>query len=170
VLDVTTTITINGAEGERFLASLASYSAPVPRALRWLAASRHRSIEVDPRDAEQIARFVDDLLDAGWIDMVAPPLLYSPKVGDLVLVVAESLLEVARSTPGLPPTWLCVPAGTEGKLLGYRERGGESFAIVEIALARRVVIYVREQKITRGTRSLASPLRRRGLAHRPSRS
>jgi hypothetical protein len=168
VLDVTTTITINGSEGERFLASLASYSAPVPRALRWLATSRHRSIDVDPSDAEQIAQFVDDLLDAGWIDVAAPPLLYSPKVGDLVVLVAEALLEVARTAPGLPPTWLCLPAGTEGTLLGYRERGGESFAIVEITLARRIVVYVREQRITRGTRTLARP-HRRGPARRTTR-
>ncbi|HSD90681.1 MAG TPA: hypothetical protein VLB44_24320 [Kofleriaceae bacterium] len=166
MLDVTTTITINGSEGERFLASLASYSAPVPRALRWLATSRHRSIEVAPRDAEQIARFVDDLLDAGWIDVAAPPLLYSPKVGDHVALVAEALLEVARTAPGLPPTWLCLPAGVEGKLLGYRERGGESFAIVEMAFDRGVVVYVREQRITRASRSLAAPLPRRGRARR----
>lgn len=165
---MTTTITINGSEGERFLASLASYSAPVPRALRWLATSSHRSIDVGVGDAEQIARFVDDLLDAGWIEVAAPPLLYSPKVGDLVVLVGEALLEVARTAPGLPPTWICLPAGLEGTLLGYRERGGESFGIVEMQLDRRVVVYVREHKITRGMRSLASPLRRRGLARRTS--
>ena len=52
MLDLTTTITVNGVQGERFLSSLGSYRCLVPRALRWLAQGDHRSIQVDPADAE----------------------------------------------------------------------------------------------------------------------
>src|SRR4051794_20462158 len=104
MLDVTTTITINGDEGDRFLASLARYRAPVPRALRWLADSAYRSIEVDRRDAEQIAAFVGELIASGWIDVDQPPLLFSPRIGDQVRLRCDVLAEVARHMPGLPPT------------------------------------------------------------------
>lgn len=149
MLDVTTTITINGAQGERFLASLASYRAPVPRALRWLARSEHGSIEVDRRDAELVAAFVGDLLASGWIDIDEPPLLFSPRVGDQVLICADVLAEVTRQTPGLPPTWRFLPAGITGKLLGWR---GEARAIVDIdgigAGDRRLVVVVSVAHIT----------------------
>jgi hypothetical protein len=60
----------------------------------------------------------------------------------------DTLVEVARSTPGLPPTWLCVPKGAEGKVLGYRDRDEESFAIVEVdGFDKRTVVYVRETKL-----------------------
>lgn len=147
MLDVTTTITINGAEGDRFLASLSRYRAPVPRALRWLADSRYRSIEVDRRDAEQIAAFVGELLASGWIDIEQPPLLFSPRVGDQVRLRDDVLVEVARHAPGLPPTWRCVPAGTTGRLLGWR---GEGRAIVDVdGMERRLVVFVSTERVTR---------------------
>ena len=63
----------------------------------------------------------------------------------------DTLVEVARSSPGLPPMWLCVPKGAEGKVLGYRDRNEESFAMVEVnALDKRTVVYVRESKVTTG--------------------
>ena len=80
-----------------------------------------------------------------------PSLSGSPRVGDIVMWPRDSLVEVARSTPGLPPTWLCVPKGAEGKVLGYRDRDEESFAIVEVAgFDKRTVVYVREAKLANG--------------------
>ena len=80
-----------------------------------------------------------------------PSLSGSPRVGDIVTWPGDALVEVARSSPGLPPTWLCVPRGAEGKVLGYRDRNEESFAIVEInGFERRTVVYVREAKLATG--------------------
>ena len=73
--------------------------------------------------------------------------LVPPSVGDVVAVQHDVLVELVRGAAGLPPTWLMLPAGTEGKILGYRERAGESYAIVEIPADRKLVVYVREQKL-----------------------
>ncbi|HEY5949028.1 MAG TPA: hypothetical protein VIV40_26230 [Kofleriaceae bacterium] len=147
MLDVTTTITINGNEGDRFLASLATYRAPVPRALRWLADSEFRSIEVDLTDAELIAEFVSELIASGWIDVDGPPLLFSPRVGDQVRMRSDVLAEIARQAPGLPPTWRYVPAGTTGRLLGWR---GEARAVVDIDdTDKRLVVFISLEHVTR---------------------
>jgi hypothetical protein len=147
MLDVTTTITINGEEGDRFLASLATYRAAVPRALRWLADGDGRSVEVDRHDAELIADFIHELLDSGWVDVAEPPLLFSPLVGDQVLIRGDVLAEIARQAPGLPPTWRFLPAGTTGRMLGWR---GESRAIVDIdGTERRLVVFVSVDGVTR---------------------
>jgi hypothetical protein len=147
MLDVTTTITINGAEGDRFLASLAAYRAPVPRALRWLADSDYRSIEVDRTDAEVIALFVSDVIASGWIDVDEPPLLFSPRIGDQVRMRGDVLAEIARHAPGLPPSWRFLPEGTTGKLVGWR---GEGRAVIEVeGMERRLVVFVSTAHITR---------------------
>ncbi len=146
-IDVTTTITINGDDGDRFLASLATYRAPVPRALRWLATSERRAIEVDSIDADVIAEFVSHVLESGWIDVVEPPLLFSPLVGDQVRMRSDVLAEIARQAPGLPPTWRFLPAGTTGRLLGWR---GETRAVVDIDdVDRRLVVFVRVDALVR---------------------
>jgi hypothetical protein len=156
MLDVTTTITINGDHGDRFLASLATYRAPVPRALLWLADNDYRSIEVDRLDADTIAEFVSDLIASGWIDLDEPPLWFSPFVGDQVLVRSDVLAEIARQAPGLPPTWRYLPAGTTGKLLGWR---GEGRAVVDVdGTERRLVVFVSVNAVTRA--------RLPGLTHR----
>ena len=147
MLDVTTTITINGNEGDRFLASLARYRAPVPRALRWLATGDYRSIEVDCRDADEVATFVEGLLGTGWIEIGAPPLLFSPRVGERVLVCGDVLVEVGRHAPGTAPSWRYLPTGTTGRLLGWR---GEGRAIVEVHGAeRRLVVFMGVRWLTR---------------------
>ena len=154
VLDLTTTtITVNGPQGERFLSSLLSYRAPVPRALRWLAQGAQRSIEVDPRDAEVVAQFVDELLASGWLD-VDQPLLFSPRVGDEVLVTHDVLAEVSRTGRNAPSSWRFVEAGSRGKLLGWRGVEDEpSRAVIELhGVERRVVVFVREGKVTRARR------------------
>lgn len=146
-MDVTTTITINGDAGARFLASLSGYRAPVPRALRWLAQNTFRSIEVDRRDADAVAAFVGEVLASGWVAVEEPPLLFSPYVGDQVRVCADVLAEVGRTAPGLPPSWRFVPAGTTGRMLGWR---GEDRAIIDIdGMERRLVVFVRTDKVTR---------------------
>jgi hypothetical protein len=90
-----------------------------------------------------------------------PSLSGSPRVGDIVMWPRDALVEVARSTPGLPPTWLCVPAGAEGKVLGYRDRNEESFAVVEVGgFERRTVVYVREAKLATGTHARETSHRR----------
>ena len=80
------------------------------------------------------------------IDTTPLPLL-GPQVGDAVAVQHDVLAELARTAAGLPPTWLMLPAGTQGKVLGYRDRGGESYAIVEIQIDRKLIVFVREQKL-----------------------
>lgn len=153
MLDLTTTITINGAQGERFLSSLGGYRMPVPRALRWLAQGEHRSIEVDPTDAEHVAKFVDDLLATGWLD-VEQPLLFSPRVGDEVLVTCDALAEVSRVGKNAPSSWRLVEVGTRGKLIGWRDQEGQpAKAVIDLAgVERRLVVFVSERKVTRARR------------------
>lgn len=153
VLDMTTTITVNGAQGDKFLSSLGGYRMPLPRALRWLASGEQRSIQVDPTDAEHVAKFVDDLLESGWLD-VEQPLLFSPRVGDEVLVTHEALAEVSRVGKNSPCSWRHVEAGTRGKLIGWRDTDGEpAKAVIDLAgVERRLVVFVSEKKVTRARR------------------
>ncbi len=144
----TTTITVNGSQGERFLTSLFSYRAPVPRALRWLAQGQRQSIEVDPTDAEVVARFVDELLASGWID-VEQPLLFSPRIGDEICVTSDTLAEVTRMGRNAPSSWRFVEAGSRGKLLGFQ---GERAAIELHGVERRVVVLLGQGKVTRARR------------------
>jgi hypothetical protein len=155
VLDLPTTITINGPQGERFLSSLGGYEMPLPRALHRLAQGEQRSIQVDPADAELVAKFVDELLASGWLD-VEQPLLFSPRVGDEVLVTHEVLAEVSLVGKHAPAAWRLVAAGTRGKLIGYKDREGEPpRAVVDLAgVERRLVVFVTESKITRARRRL----------------
>jgi hypothetical protein len=153
VLDPTTTITINGAQGERFLSSLGGYQMPLPRALRRLAQSEQRSIQVDPADAELVSKFVEDLLAAGWLD-VEQPLLFSPCIGDEVLITHEALAEVSLVGKHAPAAWRLVAAGSRGKLIGWKDREGEpARAVVDLAgVERRLVVFISESKITRARR------------------
>lgn len=151
MLELPTKITINGAEGDRFLSSLAGYAAPLPQALHRLA--EQRSVEVDSADAELVEEFVEDLLSSGWLD-VDQPLLFSPRVGDEVVVRYDVLAEGARSGPALPHIWRFLEAGTRGKLIGWRDRAGEpSRAVVDVIGAeRRLVVFVGEHHVTRAPR------------------
>jgi hypothetical protein len=170
MLDVTTTITINGPAGERFLSSLAAYEAPVPRALHYLASSDYRSIEVDRNDAELIAQFVDHLLASGWLHLEEPPLLYSACVGDHVMFARDVLAELGREAAGLPPTWLLVPGGTRGTLLGWRDRECDSRAIIDLlGVDHRTVVFVGERSVTRAVTQVANRPRPAARRRRPSR-
>jgi hypothetical protein len=147
MLDVTTTITVNGDEGARFLASLENFRGPVPRALQWLAEHAEQAVQVDRNDAALIADFIGELLASGWIDLDEPPLLFSPRVGDEVTLRADVLAELARHAPGLPPTWQFVHGGATGRLLGWR---GENRAIVELDTEeRRCVVFVGTDAVVR---------------------
>ena len=69
----------------------------------------------------------------------------SPRVGDQVRMCSDVLAEIARQVPGLPPTWRYLPAGTTGKLLGWR---GEARAVVDIDdSAKRLVVFVSANRI-----------------------
>ena len=72
----------------------------------------------------------------------------APRVGDQMSLRSDVLAEIARHAPGLPPTWRFLPAGTTGKLLGWR---GEARAVVEIEEPdygnRRLVVFVKAERI-----------------------
>ena len=154
MLDIPTTITVNGAQGDRFLSSLGTYSNPVPRALRHLASGDQRSIQVDPTAAEHVASFVDELLASGWLIGVEQPLLFSPRVGDEVLVLSDSLAEVSHTGKHAPVSWRLIEKGTRGKLIGWRDVADEPpRAVIDLAgVERRLVVFVGETKVTRARR------------------
>ncbi|MDB4959567.1 MAG: hypothetical protein JWO36_7136 [Myxococcales bacterium] len=153
MLDVTTTITVNGRSGDRFLSSLVLYESPLPQVLYALARGDRRTLEVDADDADLVARFVDDLIDSGWIAVEAPPLLFSPRVGDEVVLRCEVLAEVARVSQTVPQIWRALPAETRGKLIGWRDREGDTRAVVDVVGAqRRLVVFVGDQHVTRAAR------------------
>jgi hypothetical protein len=89
-----------------------------------------------------------------------------PHVGEQVLLRRDALVEVARTAPGLPPTWRFLPAGTRGRLLGWRDRASEAAAIIEVdGVERRLVVYLGEGKVDRAAAPVARhhvPSRRAG--------
>jgi hypothetical protein len=126
-----TTITVNGAEGLQFLASLQEERArPVPPAL--VAMIEHVTtatfgphdienvrLECTPTAANEIAAFVESLGvhagRTGW------PLLFSAEIGDLVVIVRDALAEMdgpKRSSPGR--IWRFVAGGTRARLVARR--------------------------------------------------
>jgi hypothetical protein len=120
-----TTITVNGAEGLQFLASLQEQRArPVPPAL--VAMIEHVTtasfgpqdienvrLECTPSAANEIAAFVESLGSPRW------PLLFSAEIGDLVVIVRDVLAEMhvgKRETR----TWRFVAGGTRARLISRR--------------------------------------------------
>jgi hypothetical protein len=80
------------------------------------------------------------------------------RVGDHVTIDRDVLAELGREAAGLPPTWFCVPAGTHGKLIGWRDREEDSRAIIDlVGTDRRVIVFVGESNVTRATRELHAP-------------
>ena len=123
-----TTITINGSEGVRFLASIGTrYGGPIPAPLAAMIdhvrVSRgnpidHLVLEVEPWLADQIAEFVAELVTAGFED-VRQPLLFSAQVGDVVVLVRDVLAEMHVSKHELR-TWRHVDGGTRGRVISRR--------------------------------------------------
>lgn len=125
-----TTITVNGTEGLRFLASLQEHaqqdSRPVPPALAAMLAHltaatstdelEHVRLELAAPLAEEIATFVEHVAQdqgACW------PLLFSAQIGDLVVLVRDVLAEM-HITRREARTWRFLPAGTVGRLVSHK--------------------------------------------------
>jgi hypothetical protein len=124
-----TTITVNGPEGLRFLASLQELSQRddhprVPPALAAMiehvtgASSQedleHVRLEVAAPLADEIAAFVDELGSPdSW------PLLFSAQLNDLVVLVRDVLAEV-HVTKREGRTWQYLAAGTVGRLVARK--------------------------------------------------
>ncbi|MEO8702210.1 MAG: hypothetical protein ABI867_19355 [Kofleriaceae bacterium] len=125
-----TTITVNGSKGFQFLDSLVAVPS-IPAALVAIIASiidqastqrlsHDCSVEVEPRLAEEIAAFVDDLLGVPH----EPPLLFSAHAGDLVVLVRDALVEMQLSAKAVkarePRTWRHLARGTRGRFVERR--------------------------------------------------
>ena len=73
------------------------------------------------------------------------------RVGDRVTVRRDVLAELGRMAAGLPPTWYCVPAGTPGRLIGWRD----ARAVIDLdGTSQRVVVLVGEGHLARAARQL----------------
>jgi hypothetical protein len=99
---------------------------------------------------------------------------FAPVVGDRVVAHRDTLVELGRQTAGLPPTWFCIPAGTAGTLLGWRDRAEDTRAVVAVEQGdERVILFVSLENIVRDPgvpRARIAPLvpvaRRRGPRRR----
>jgi hypothetical protein len=132
-----TTITVNGSEGVRFLASLTERAArargPVPPALVAMiehvvqagldeAEVEQVKLEVAAPLAEEIAAFVEDVSAGGT------PLLFSAQIGDLVVTVRDALVEM-HAGKRESRTWRYLPRGTRGRLMSRRGDFGKLFLL-----------------------------------------
>jgi hypothetical protein len=71
------------------------------------------------------------------------------RVGDRVTVRRDVLAELGRLAAGLPPTWCCIPAGTPGRLIGWRD----ARAVIDLdGTAQRIVVFVGERNLARALR------------------
>lgn len=146
----TTTITLNGALGSHFLAQL---RPRLPRPLVELLAASARAqregppvIEVETRIADQLAAFVEGVLAEGEVQVDGPPLLFSPELGDHVLIARDALveLEVARKAK---PLWCSIARGTRGRLIARRGSHGRVY-LTDGPFVRQY-IYVTDRSMTR---------------------
>ncbi len=121
-----TTITVNGAEGLSFLASLLEQHArderPIPPALAAMiehvtAGGPHDlenvRLEVTTPLAEEIAAYVEDLSGG------RQPLLFSAEIGDLVVIVRDVLVEMAVGKRE-SRTWRYLAGGTRARLVSRK--------------------------------------------------
>jgi hypothetical protein len=134
-----TTIRVNGLHGTQFLPLLAGHGDLAP-ALAPLLDGRVTALEVDTLLAERVANFIEPFLVADDID---PPLLFSPNVGDSVVIVRDALLEFQSPARRGPKIWRFTPRGTKGRVIaheGDRDR-------VQIESSREVA-YVRPLSMT----------------------
>lgn len=115
-----TTITVNGLGGARFLSvlgeQLASHRSHLHPALAPLLDGRVTSLEVDTALAEQVADALEPLL---LDDAAPPPLLFSPNVGDSIVIVRDALFEYQPPARRGARIWRFTPCGTKGRVIAH---------------------------------------------------
>jgi hypothetical protein len=153
-----TTITVNGSEGLRFLSMLGTrLRGRIPPVLAAMVdhaqvarPSEHVALEVESWLAEQVARFVDELVDSGF-DEVELPLLFSPQVGDEVRIVRDALVEIHVGRHELR-TWRCIPRDTRGRVVARRGDVGKVLlldAARDTGVERDRHVYISDRCMTR---------------------
>jgi hypothetical protein len=144
----TTTITVNGLGGSRFLsilgAKLTRHLGRLGPALAPLLDGRADSVEVDTNLAEEVADFVERLL-AEHTPATAddPPLLFSPNVGDSVAIVRDALCEFQAPAKRAPRIWRLIPRGTRGRVIAHQ---GETDRV--LLEPSREIAFVRPRSMT----------------------
>ncbi len=148
----TTTITVNGLGGSRFLsilgAKLTRHLGRLGPALAPLLDGRVDSVEVDTNLAEEVADFVERLLAEHTPTEVTasaddPPLLFSPNVGDSVAIVRDALCEFQSPAKRAPRIWRFVPRGTRGRVIAHQ--GDTDRVLLEPS---REIAFVRPRSMT----------------------
>jgi hypothetical protein len=142
-----TTIRVNdltpGLHGTHFLPllveTLASHRDLAPQ-LAPLLDGRVSSLEVDIQVAERVANMIEPFLVA---DDIEPPLLFSPNVGDSVVIVRDALLEFQSPARRGPKIWRFTPRGTTGRVIAH---DGETYC-VQLDGSREIA-HVRPPSIT----------------------
>ncbi len=67
-------------------------------------------------------------------------------VGDYVAFARDVLAELARPTPGAPPTWRCVTAGTRARVIGWRD----ARPVLDVqSTERRLVVFAQPASVAR---------------------
>lgn len=147
-----TTITVNGVDGMRFLFSVhhtLRLQMPIPPALEWLLHSQDPSIDVQAADADQVEAFVDQLQADGLV--TGAPLLFSPRLGDEVVIVRDALLEVLGARRA-PRTWHFIARGTRARLVARHDAIGR--IVIGDGPHAREVAFAGELTMTRARRPL----------------
>jgi hypothetical protein len=152
-----TTITVNGTEGVRFLASLGSrFRGPLPPALAAMIdhvkvarPNDHVALEVESWLADQIAELVAELVHAGF-EGVQQPLLFSAQIGDQVILVRDALVEMQVSKHEMR-TWRWMPAGTRGRVTS--RRGDTCKVVLRDGPEAGEHAYISDRCVTRHKRS-----------------
>jgi hypothetical protein len=152
-----TTITVNGTEGVRFLASLGSrVRGPLPPALAAMidhvtvaGPNDLVALEVESWLADQIAEFVAELVHAGFED-VRQPLLFSAQIGDQVILVRDALVEMQVSKHEMR-TWRHLTAGTRGRVTS--RRGDTAKVVLRDGPEAGEHAYISDRCMTRHKRS-----------------
>lgn len=120
-----TTITVNGQDGVRLLDFLgARFRGPLPPVLACLVDEELDVLEVETELAEEVAMFVDRLIAVGAVPpRPEPPLLFSPGIGEEIVIVRDVLVEIQPRSRKTPKTWHYLPRGTHGRLVAHGPDG-----------------------------------------------
>ena len=147
----TTTISVNGLHGSRFLAVLGArltrHLGRLGPALAPLLDGHAESVEVDTNLAEEVADFVERLLaehvPSSEVATEEPPLLFSPNVGDSVAIVRDALCEFQAPARRAPRIWRLIPRGTRGRVIAHQ---GETDRV--LLEPSREIAFVRPRSMT----------------------